>query len=130
MCNCFSKNLRLGEAAELAAATTSTGINGWLKIPTKNNVDIILQWGRVTVTASLVSTTMFDGSTTFNYPIAFPTAAISGLATPLDSSETSIETATAFAGRTSASVRIGGASIKTNPTGTLEMAASFLAIGY
>lgn len=67
MCNCFSKNLGLGE---LALAGTMTGVfdsNGYLKIPAiigGVKKTLIIQWGQGNNTPSATSQT--------SYPIPFP----------------------------------------------------------
>jgi len=52
-------------------------------------------------------------------------------ATPSDSGETLVETATAnISSKTAATIRIGGVAIKSEPASTAEMNAYVFAIGY
>ncbi|HAV1716394.1 TPA: hypothetical protein JG896_001817 [Enterobacter hormaechei subsp. steigerwaltii] len=134
MCNCFSKNLQLGEAAKLDAATGAFSASGWTKIPVIGGQSLIVQWGAVTASSTLYTSSSgkgYDGVTTFNYPVAFPNAALIVNATPMDSGETLVETATANASsKTTAQVRLGGMAIKSNPLATAELKGFVFAIGY
>ncbi|AMA06011.1 hypothetical protein ACJ69_21425 [Enterobacter asburiae] len=134
MCNRFSKNLGLGEAAKMAAATGSLSASGWLKIPIAGGASVILQWGKVALTATLNSGAAvkgYDGVTAFNYPISFPNAALIVNATPMDSGETLVETATANGtSKTAATVRVGGVAIKSDPAATTDLQGFIFAIGY
>lgn len=129
----FLKNLGLGEAAKMKAVTGSPGMPGWLEIPMAGGKSLILQWGKVSVTASLAGSTAkgYDGVASFNYPVAFPNAALVISATPLDSGETLIETATANTGsRSSATIRAGGIVIKSDAPASTELQAYVIAVGY
>ncbi|CAH6661968.1 phage tail protein [Pseudocitrobacter vendiensis] len=126
--------LGLGEAAKLAAATGSLSASGWLKIPIFGGASVILQWGKVALTATLNSGAAvkgYDGVTVFNYPISFPNAALIVNATPMDSGETLVETATANGtSKTAATVRVGGVAIKSDPAATVDLHGFVFAIGY
>ncbi|HGL5374192.1 TPA: phage tail protein [Citrobacter farmeri] len=126
--------LGLGEAAKLAAATGSLSASGWLKIPIFGGASVILQWGKVALTATLNSGAAvkgYDGVTVFNYPISFPNAALIVNATPMDSGETLVETATANGtSKTAATVRVGGVAIKSDPAATADLQGFVFAIGY
>ncbi|MCR1319950.1 phage tail protein [Enterobacter soli] len=130
----FVKNLGLGEAAKMAAATGSLSASGWLKIPIAGGASVILQWGKVALTATLNSGAAvkgYDGVTAFNYPISFPNAALIVNATPMDSGETLVETATANGtSKTAATVRVGGVAIKSDPAATADLQGFIFAIGY
>lgn len=130
----FVKNLGLGEAARMAAATGSLSASGWLKIPIAGGASVILQWGKVALTATLNSGAAvkgYDGVTAFNYPISFPNAALIVNATPMDSGETLVETATAIGtSKTAATVRVGGVAIKSDPAATADLQGFIFAIGY
>ncbi|WP_438804460.1 gp53-like domain-containing protein, partial [Mixta calida] len=124
----------LGEAAKLDAPTGFLATSGWIKIPISSGVNFIIQWGRVSVSAPLnIGSTLkgYDGATSFTYPIAFPNAALMVSATPSDSGETLIETATAgINSKNTASIRIGGVAVKSDPLATIEMQAFVFALGY
>ncbi|MDU6416495.1 phage tail protein [Mixta calida] len=129
----FLKNLGLGDAAKMKAVTGSPGMPGWLEIPMAGGKSLILQWGKISVTASLAGSTAkgYDGVASFNYPVAFPNAALVISATPLDSGETLIETATANTGsRSSATIRAGGIAIKSDVPASTELQAYVIAVGY
>ena len=71
------KNLGLGEAAKLPAASAATSGSGWLSVPvvisgTVRN--IILQWKSVTVPQSIDGTMVVVNS---SWPVAFPAACLS-----------------------------------------------------
>ena len=93
-----------------------------------------MQWGKVAVTAPLNSGSAvkgYDGVTSFSYPISFPNTALVINATPMDSGETIVETATAnINGKATATIRIGGVAIKTDPAFTAELQATVFVIGY
>lgn len=123
-------NLRLGEAAKLPAVTGSLNGSGWATIPMSDNKKMIIQWGAASVTATR-ATQYYDGTTTFAFPIAFPNSLLLVNATPLDTSNTVIETATASIwGNTNVSIRVGGATIKSDAPDTLELMAYVFSIGY
>ncbi|MDM7106230.1 gp53-like domain-containing protein [Klebsiella pneumoniae] len=126
-------NVRLGEAAKLAAASGSIGNSGWAKFPLSGGASLIMQWGKVSVSAPLNSGSAvkgYDGVTSFNYPIAFPNAALVISATPMDSGETLVETSTAnINGKATATVRVGGIAIKAAPSVTADMQATVFVIG-
>ena len=126
-------NLRLGEAAKLAAASGSIGNSGWAKFPLSGGASLIMQWGKVSVSAPLNSGSAvkgYDGVTSFNYPIAFPNTALVISATPMDSGETLVETSTAnINGKATATVRVGGIAIKADPSVTADMQATVFVIG-
>lgn len=126
--------LGLGEAAKLDAATGSFSSAGWTKIPVTGGQSLILQWGQINVSATLYTGTSvkgYDGVSTFNYPVAFPNTALIVNATPMDSGETVIETATATGpSKTSVSIRLGGMSIKPEPLTTAEFKGFVFALGY
>lgn len=128
------KYLGLGDAAKLDAVTGSLGASGWVRIPVMGGSAIMFQWGRVTVTATLNSgaaTKGYDGITIFNYPVSFPNAALLVNATPMDSSETLVETATANGiSKTAATVRVGGIAIQSDPAASADLRAYVFAIGY
>ena len=117
----------------MKAVTGSPGMPGWLEIPMAGGKSLILQWGKISVTASLAGSTAkgYDGVASFNYPVAFPNAALVISATPLDSGETLIETATANTGsRSSATIRAGGIAIKSDVPASTELQAYVIAVGY
>ncbi|EPQ5626584.1 gp53-like domain-containing protein [Enterobacter hormaechei] len=93
-----------------------------------------MQWGKVSVSAPLNSGSAvkgYDGVTSFNYPIAFPSAALVINATPMDSGETLVETATAnINGKATATVRVGGVAIKADPSVTADLQATVFVLGY
>ncbi|WP_449540577.1 gp53-like domain-containing protein [Enterobacter ludwigii] len=78
MCNCFSKNLGLKEAAkrdvgaganqlpDMSSFASSLGFNGYQKLPS----GLIIQWGAFNVNA----TSGAVGTTDITFPIAFPAA--------------------------------------------------------
>ncbi|WP_246858290.1 gp53-like domain-containing protein [Enterobacter hormaechei] len=78
MCNCFSKNLGLKEAAKRDVGTganqvpdmnnfaSSLGFNGYQKLPS----GLLIQWGAFSVNG----TSGAVGSADVTFPIAFPTA--------------------------------------------------------
>ncbi|WP_457807027.1 gp53-like domain-containing protein, partial [Cronobacter sakazakii] len=125
---------RLGEAAKLAAASGSIGSSGWVKFPLSGGAVLIMQWGKVSVSAPLNSGSAvkgYDGVTSFSYPIAFPNAALVINATPMDSGETLVETATAnINGKATATVRVGGVAIKADPSVTADLQATVFILGY
>lgn len=130
----FLKNLGLGEAAKLEAATGSLSTNGWLKVPLTGDVSVILQWGRVTVTATLATASGgkgYDGVTQFNFPISFPNAPFIASASPMDSGNTLIETATVNPPSKSAvTVRLGGLATSSATATTTELQGFVFALGY
>ncbi|QZS47696.1 hypothetical protein K6966_01825 [Enterobacter cloacae complex sp.] len=81
MCNCFSKNLGLGEASARNGITGVFAGTGYLKFPAKdesgNERIYILQWGQVGNGGSGLT-----GSATF--PIVFPSIFLGGAFGPFD----------------------------------------------
>ncbi|MFD2047286.1 hypothetical protein [Pantoea stewartii] len=77
MCNCFSKNLGLGEGAKMPAATLSGSTSGYVIIPAligSVNRVFVFQWTSVSVPPST------DGSLVIvdaSWPMPFPTACMS-----------------------------------------------------
>ncbi len=130
----FLKNLGLGEAAKLEAATGSLSTNGWLKIPLTGDVSVILQWGRVTAIATLSTASGgkgYDGVIQFNFPISFPNAPFMASASPMDSGNTLIETATVNPPSKSAvTVRLGGLATSSATAATTELQGFVFALGY
>lgn len=124
----------MGEAAKLAASSGSIGNSGWAKFPLSGGAVLIMQWGKVSVSAPLNSGSAvkgYDGVTSFSYPIAFPNAALVINATPMDSGETLVETATAnINGKATATVRVGGVAIKADPSVTADLQATVFILGY
>ena len=126
--------LGLGEAAKLDASTGALSASGWVRFPIAGGNAVMFQWGRVTVTATLnngAATKGYDGVTVFNFPVSFPNAALMVSATPMDSGETLVETATANStSKTAATVRVGGVAIKADPAASADLQAFVFAIGY
>lgn len=67
----FLKNLGLGEAAKLPAATVSIGENGWISLPTGNGVKLIIQWGYASCAGAGA-----DKGVVNNFTVPFPNAAL------------------------------------------------------
>ena len=64
------KNLGLGEAAKMPAATASMDANGWISFPTSSGKNLIIQWG-----GARCAGTGEGNGILHNFPISFPTVA-------------------------------------------------------
>jgi hypothetical protein len=134
MCNCFSKNLGLGDISATGVATGSMGETGYAIFPMMiggTRKTLIMQWGVMTSLRS-------GGTVDINLPIAFPTMVMQAYATHDNVIQTARPTVYAIAPTSRTTITATAMSLRADSVGAAVTRGSdidlcygrYLVIGY